>query len=50
MGTGQVWVRKILPTKKPVPMVQVWVLVGTGMGMAENTHGLPVQNTKKDME
>jgi hypothetical protein len=31
--------------KKPIPVAQVWVLVGTGMGMAENTHGLPVHFT-----
>jgi hypothetical protein len=31
--------------KKPVPVAQVWVLVGTGMGTAKNTHGIPVHFT-----
>jgi hypothetical protein len=37
--------------KKPIPMAQVWVLVGmgTGTGMAENTHGLPVHLTSGDI-
>ena len=31
--------------KIPIAMVWVWVFVGKGVGMAKNTHGLPMQNT-----
>jgi len=31
--------------KIPVPLAQVWVSTGKGMGTAKNTHGLPMQNT-----
>jgi hypothetical protein len=45
MGRGIPLGTNLLPVEKPVPVARVWVLAGRGTGTAENTHGLPVQNT-----